>query len=114
VTFARRICLSLAGSGQGKDEPPLGEAGKTSWRRQAVDWLKADLAVWSKAISKGGPGAGQAVSPTLNHWKADRDLAGVRDLEALKRLPAAEQQACRALWAEVDALLAKARVSSKR
>jgi hypothetical protein len=46
---------------------------------------------------------------TAAHRKTDRDLAGLRDPEALKRLPATEQSACRALWAEVDGLLKKAR-----
>jgi hypothetical protein len=44
----------------------------------------------------------------LRHWKADGDLAGLRDPEALARLPAEEQQSCRKLWSEVDAILAKA------
>jgi hypothetical protein len=36
------------------------------------------------------------------------DLAGLRDEVALAKLPVDEQKACRALWAEVDALLKKA------
>jgi hypothetical protein len=46
---------------------------------------------------------------TLQRWKADPDLAGIREEPALARLPADEQKACRALWSAVDALLAKAR-----
>jgi hypothetical protein len=46
----------------------------------------------------------------LQHWKADADLAGLRDPATL---PEDEQKACRALWAEVDALLAKVRGESK-
>jgi hypothetical protein len=42
-----------------------------------------------------------------NDWKADADLGGLRDEPELAKLPADEQKACRALWAEVDALLAK-------
>jgi hypothetical protein len=37
----------------------------------------------------------------------DADQAGLRDHEALATLPTEEQQACRKLWAEVDALLAR-------
>jgi hypothetical protein len=47
------------------------------------------------------------VGQKLVHWKGDPDLAGIRDATALGSLPADEQDACRALWAEVDALLAK-------
>jgi serine/threonine-protein kinase len=100
---------ALAGCGQGKDDPPLDEAGKAHWRKQALDWLKADLAVWSKVSETGPPQARQFIAQTLQHWKADSDLAGIRDPAALAKIPADEQKACRALWAEVDMLLAKAR-----
>ena len=102
---------SLAGSGEGKDEPPLDDAKKTHWRNQALDWLNADLAAWSKILSTGPPQAKQVISQTLQHWKADTDLAGLRDAAALAKLPGEEQKACRALWVEVDALLAKAQNS---
>jgi Flp pilus assembly protein TadD len=105
---------ALAGSAQGQDKPPLDEATKARWRKQALDWLKADLAAWSKLLQTGPLQARQTIVKNLQHWKADPDLAGVRDPEVLTRLPEAEQQACRVLWAEVDALLAKAQVSYKR
>jgi serine/threonine-protein kinase len=96
---------ALAGCGQGKDNPPLDEPTKARWRKQALDWLKADLAAWSKILKEGPAETQQSIPKTLLHWKSDADLAGMRDAEALKRLPEAEQKACRALWAEVDALL---------
>ena len=40
--------------------------------------------------------------------KVDSDLAGVRDRDALAKLPSDEQDAWRKLWDEVDALLKKA------
>jgi serine/threonine-protein kinase len=100
---------ALAACGQGKDNPPLDDAAKARWRKQAIDWLKADLAAWSKSLQGGPPEARQSVSQTLKHWKADPELTGIRDQAALAKLPADEQNACRALWAEVDAMLAKAR-----
>ena len=98
---------ALAGCGQGKDDPPLDEAAKARWRKQAIDWLKADLAAWSQVLESGPPQARSVHLLTLQHWKADPDLAGLRDQAALAKLPEDEQKACRALWAEVDALLAK-------
>jgi hypothetical protein len=50
----------------------------------------------------------RTVIPTLEHWKRTPDLAGFRDPEALKRLPAEEEKAWRALWLDVDSLLRKA------
>jgi serine/threonine-protein kinase len=100
---------ALAGCVQGKDETPLDEASKARWRKQAVDWLEADLAVWSKLVQGGPPQARQSIAQTLQHWTIDPDLAGLREPAALAKLSHDEQNACRSLWAEVDALLAKAR-----
>jgi hypothetical protein len=91
------------------DDPPLDEASKARWRNQAIRWLEADLAAWSKVVESGLPRAGGEVARTLQHWKVDTDLAGLRDQAAMARLPENEQARCRALWAEVDILLAKAR-----
>jgi hypothetical protein len=103
---------ALAGAGQGDDKPPLDEKEKTRWRKQALDWLRADLAFWTRQAKTGKPEAKALVSQQLQHWKANTDLAGIRDETALKALPDEEQKACRALWAEVDALLAKARAGT--
>jgi Flp pilus assembly protein TadD len=96
---------ALAGSGQGKDVPAPDEATKAQWRKQALEWLRADLAFWTRQVETGPPQARQFVAQTLQHWKADTDLAGIRDEAALAKLPADEQKACRALWSEVDAIL---------
>jgi eukaryotic-like serine/threonine-protein kinase len=98
---------ALAGSGQGKDDPPLDEATKSRWRKQALEWLKAELAAWAKFLKSGTPHPLPSLSELLRRWKADPDLSGLRDQAALAKLPEDEQKACRALWAEVDALLAK-------
>jgi hypothetical protein len=45
---------------------------------------------------------------TLQHWQTDPDLAGLRDPEPPAKLPEPEQEACRKLWADVEALLKKA------
>jgi serine/threonine-protein kinase len=45
------------------------------------------------------------VQRTLNRWRANPDLAGLRDTKALDKLPLEEREACRKLWAAVEALL---------
>jgi tetratricopeptide (TPR) repeat protein len=97
---------ALVGAGRGED-PPTDEAEKARWRKRAVAWLRADLAFWTKQVEVGPPQAKAFVIQTLRHWKDDADLAGLRDEAALKALLEEEQKACRALWAEVDALLRK-------
>ena len=99
---------ALAGCGQGKDEPPLDEPARARWRKQAIDWLKADLAFWTRQVEAGPQQARAAVVQTLQHWKADTDLAGIREESDLAKLPEDERKACRALWAEVEGVLKRA------
>ena len=97
---------ALAAAGQGEDDPPLDDAAKAKLRRQALDWLKAELARWDKFVgsSQGRP----VIAQILSHWQKDRDLAGIRDATALAKLPADEQKAFTQLWADVAVLLKKA------
>ncbi len=87
---------ALAAAGQGKDEPPPDDAAKAKLRGQALDWLKAELTAWGKLLESGPPQARPAIVQTLNHWKQDTDLAGIRDADGLAKLPADEQKAWRA------------------
>jgi tetratricopeptide (TPR) repeat protein len=103
---------ALAAAGKGEDEPPLDENEKARWGKQACDWLKADLAHWAKQAEAGPPHARSVVSQTLQHWKADPDLAGIREQPALAELPEDERKACRTLWADVEVLLEKVRTDS--
>ncbi len=98
---------ALAGSGQGQDDPPPDESARATLRDQARDWLKADLTLQARAVNAGTPEGIQASARAMAHWKADADLAGVRDAEALAKLPEAERKDWQALWAEVNALLAR-------
>jgi serine/threonine-protein kinase len=96
---------ALAGAGKGQDDPKPDDAARFKLRGQALDWLKAELIAWSKAVDSGDAGARRVVVRRLRRWKSDRDLASVRDRNAIEKLPADEQQAWKALWKDVDALL---------
>jgi tetratricopeptide (TPR) repeat protein/tRNA A-37 threonylcarbamoyl transferase component Bud32 len=98
---------ALASTGQGKDDPPLDDETKVRWRKQSIDWLKADILAWGKVVETGPPQTKAILAQTLQHWKVDTDLSGIRDESALKQLPDHEQKACRALWADVVALSKK-------
>ena len=73
-------------------------------RRQALDWLKADLTAWGK-LAEGPAEQRLRVRQTLTHWRASPDLAGVRDQDALAQLPEDERAKWQELWGEVDRLL---------
>jgi serine/threonine-protein kinase len=101
-------CMAaLAGCLPGADDPPLSEAVRARWREQALAWLRADLALWTQVLASGKAEARAAGLHMLTHWQRDPDLAGLRDEAALAKLPAAEREACRQLWAAVQQLLAQ-------
>jgi tetratricopeptide (TPR) repeat protein/tRNA A-37 threonylcarbamoyl transferase component Bud32 len=97
---------ALAGCGQGKDSPRPDDKERARLRGQALTGLRADLALWTKQAS-GTRALRRAVGKGLRHWQKNPDLAGVRDDEALERLPEDEQAEWKKLWAEVAALLKK-------
>jgi serine/threonine-protein kinase len=99
---------ALAGCGQGKDADTLDANKRKELRRQALEWLRADLETWSKRLTDAKPAQRQAILQTLRHWQQDSDLAGVRDDKALAALPAAERRAWHKLWADIAGLIAQA------
>jgi eukaryotic-like serine/threonine-protein kinase len=99
---------SLGAAGQGKDDPTPDDVAKTKLRGQALDWLKAELATWTKLLESGPPQARPFIVQTLGHWKVDADLAALRDAEGLAKLSEPERTEWQAIWAEVDSLLTRA------
>jgi hypothetical protein len=79
------------------------DAARAALRRQALDWLKADLAAWR------GHGDESRRARALRSWRSDPALACVRDEEGLAKLPPAERAAWGEFWAEVEGLLKSAR-----
>ncbi len=99
---------ALAGCGHGKDADRLDEKERAGWRRQALDWLRADLSWWGKALDNSKAKISVRVDQTLRHWQTDAQLSGVRDKESLNKLPADERTAWQRLWQEVAALRERA------
>jgi tetratricopeptide (TPR) repeat protein len=102
----------LAAAGTGRDAPPLDAAAKAKLRRQGLEWLKAELAAWSKLLDSRPPQNRLLIVHVLTSWLKDSDLASIRDASALAKLPAEEQKAFAQLWADVAALLTKAEARS--
>jgi tetratricopeptide (TPR) repeat protein len=96
---------ALAAGGQGKDVPRADGPAAAQLRAQALNCLKAERDAWTRVLASGTPQTRATVARTLQHWKADADLAGVREPEALLKIPEDERTSWRALWAEVDAIL---------
>jgi len=99
---------ALAAAGQGEDAAKLDDKEKARLRKQARDWLRADLALRTKQLESSKPADRTAALQALRHWQKDTDLSGLRDAAALAKLSADERAACEKLWADVAALLKKA------
>jgi tetratricopeptide (TPR) repeat protein len=95
---------ALAAAGQGKDADKLDDKERARLRKQALDWLRADLTAWTKRLKSSEPADRADVLRHVKHWQEDSDFVGIRDKEALARLPEAERQAFTQLWADVAAL----------
>jgi tetratricopeptide (TPR) repeat protein len=95
---------ALAGCGEGEDAKSLGDKERAHLRRQALDWLQADLAAWRRQLEKEPAKAGPAVMQQMQHWQNDADFVGVRGMEALAKLPEAERLEWQKLWQEVEEL----------
>jgi tetratricopeptide (TPR) repeat protein len=95
---------TLAATGQAVDAGNVPDEVASLLRRQALRWLRADLAL--RALMAGGNNlaAKRTVREKLEFWQADAELASVRDSKALARLPGNERAAWQALWRDVDEL----------
>jgi serine/threonine-protein kinase len=96
-----------AAAGQAEDARQLPDKAIAMWRRQALLWVRADLAAYAKQAEGNDARLREFVRQRLAHWQEDSDLASVRDKDALDALPADERQPWRQLWADVAALLKK-------
>jgi tetratricopeptide (TPR) repeat protein len=91
----------LAGRGPGAEAARL--------RRQALEWLRVDLARRAREMNAGNPLDRARLEEELRSWQTNPDLAGVRDASALAALPVAERAGWQQLWADVAATQVKAR-----
>jgi serine/threonine-protein kinase len=102
-------CAVQAASGHGRDSLLLNAAEQTSLRRQALRWLRDDLAGWTRRAERNTPEDRTDVEKILTTWETDAELADVRDDAALARLSEEERAEWRKFWQEVKALLARVR-----
>jgi serine/threonine protein kinase/tetratricopeptide (TPR) repeat protein len=115
------------------DAKPLSATDKANLRRQALDWLRADLHLLTKTLAgyqATDEGNQQSVSPLeklaggaakvrpadmlrvcdrLQRWQADPDLASLREEKALAKLPKPEQKDWRQFWDDAKRLDRQAR-----
>jgi eukaryotic-like serine/threonine-protein kinase len=111
IRYNAARAASLAGTGRSEDKASLGESERTRWRKQAREWLRADLVALAKQSISPEKAVREVVERALTNWRVDPDLAGLRDSAALEKLPLPERQECQHLWSDVDALFERAKDS---
>ncbi|MDB5350208.1 MAG: serine/threonine protein kinase [Planctomycetota bacterium] len=109
VRYNAARSAAMAGVGRGEDNPIPDEAARASLRRRSREWLRVELSACKTAAQTAGAVNREMVVETLGHWKIDPDFTGVRDEKELVSLPEAERNEWRALWADVDVILAAGR-----
>jgi serine/threonine-protein kinase len=102
--YSAGCAAALAGSGTGTDAGRLDDQQKSALRRNSLEWLKADWAVWDKRERTDPAGFRSRAAEVMSSWRNSPDLACVRTPEALSRLPQAESNDWRAFWTQVEDL----------
>jgi eukaryotic-like serine/threonine-protein kinase len=107
IRFDAASAAALAGCGGGADAGKLDDRRRAELRKQAFDWLTAEYGAWAERHRLGKPGDHRLVATAVRAWLNNEDLAGVRDAQALARLPAEERRDWQALWEKAAALAAR-------
>jgi tetratricopeptide (TPR) repeat protein len=102
---------ALAAGGQGEDAARLDDTERARLRKQALDWLRADLVEYAKRLEGGTRVMRRTVRQEMQRWQNDTDLAGIRDSSALAKLPAEERASFEKLWSDVADMLARAQAT---
>jgi serine/threonine-protein kinase len=98
-------CAVRAAGGQDDDAVGLTDEQRAHWRAEAIAWLKADLEQWTRMAAE--PSRRDLARRSLERWRSDPDLAGLREPASLEQLSAAERAACQEIWAGVAAVLGR-------
>jgi hypothetical protein len=108
ATYGARAA-ALASSGQGEDADQLNDEQRALLRRQALDWLRADLTSCCQRLDDGNAQPNAWIRQRLQAWQDDPALAAVRANDALAGLPDQERELRVRLWSDADALLRRTR-----
>src|SRR5262249_12835567 len=84
--FIAACAAACAAAGKGEDAAKLDDKERTRLRKQALDWLRADLALRRKQLKSWWPGEAEQARAALALWQKEADLASIRDKAALAKL----------------------------
>ena len=99
---------ALAGTAKNAKETTA-ESDRPPLRRQARDWLQADLDTYTQQVKNGKSALIFQAADRLAHWQTDPDFIGVRDAKSLTKLPNPSKPSGASSGPNVDQLLKQAR-----
>jgi serine/threonine-protein kinase len=105
--YAAACAAAMAARGRGIGVATLDDGQRACLRKRALEWLRADLALCAKEAASPDPKSRATVRERLAHWLTEDDLAGLRQLAALRDHSEDERDACLQLWNDVKVLLRK-------
>src|SRR5262249_61625432 len=70
LRYNAACCAALAAAGQGEDAAQLDDQERMRLRQQALDWLRADLALYTRQLESDKPADHAAAQQALRHWQA--------------------------------------------
>src|SRR5262249_29499420 len=105
--YTAACAAALAGCGQGEDAANLPDQERCRLRKQALDWLRADLVERMQLLDHGTGQTRAQMLQWLERLQQDSQFAGVRGPAALVKLPEAERAEWTKLWENVEMLLKK-------
>jgi hypothetical protein len=108
----RAACAAArAGCGHGKDAGQSDDKHRVSLRHQALAWLQAEITAYRRLLDK-EPDKAAGIREWFRDWQRDKDFDGVREAEALAKLPEAERADWQKLWGDVEAMVAAAQAKT--
>ena len=106
--FSAACSAAIASESAGKSLPPAA-ADRDRFRKQAIDWLNAELDAYSELLKDTRPSSRDLVRKRLAPWRVILPLESLRTSPPEARSPELERIAIRNLWSRVDALSRQAK-----
>jgi hypothetical protein len=107
--YKAACAVALAAAGKEQDATNLDDGGRARLRRQALGWLRPDLATFTKLQDERSALSRASVRQTLRYWVKDPHLISLRRTKSHKELREPERETWQALMADFCDLLERDR-----
>ena len=99
------VAAVQASAGLDKSRGRLDKEAAARLRQQALDWLRDELAIWSKQAQSTAITDRRVARRTLRQWQLDPELTEVRDAASLATFSESERTAWQEFWQQVEKTL---------